>query len=49
MLEECKKWREQMVEAAAEASEELMKKYLEAGDLTEEEIKKGIRTRTIEQ
>ncbi len=29
MLEECKKWREEMVEAAAEASEELMDKYLE--------------------
>jgi len=40
-------WREKMVEAAAEASEELMNKYLEEGDLTEEEIKLGIRTRTI--
>ena len=36
-----------MVEAAAEASEEFMNKYLEEGDLTEEEIKLGIRTRTI--
>ncbi len=42
-----KQWREKMVEAAAEASEELMNKYLEEGDLTEEEIKLGIRTRTI--
>ncbi len=40
-------WREKMVEAAAEASEELMNKYLESGDLTEEEIKKGLRTRTL--
>ena len=36
-----------LVEAAAEASEELMNKYLETGELTEEEIKLGIRTRTI--
>ena len=36
-----------MVEAAAEASEELMNKYLEDGDLTEAEIKLAIRTRTI--
>jgi elongation factor G len=42
-----KQWREKMVEAAAEASEELMNKYLEEGDLTEDEIKLGIRTRTI--
>jgi len=40
-------WREKMVEAAAEASEELMNKYLESGELTEEEIKLGLRTRTI--
>ncbi|MDO8440116.1 MAG: elongation factor G [Polaromonas sp.] len=40
-------WREKMVEAAAEASEELMNKYLEEGDLSEDEIKFGIRTRTI--
>jgi len=47
LVEDAKKWREQMVEAAAEASEELMNKYLEEGDLSEEEIKLGIRTRTI--
>jgi elongation factor G len=41
------KWREQMLEAAAEASEELMNEYLEAGDLPEDKIKKGIRQRTI--
>jgi elongation factor G len=40
-------WREKMLEAAAEASEELMNKYLEAGDLSEEDIKFGLRTRTI--
>ena len=40
-------WREKMVEAAAEASEELMNKYLEEGSLTEDEIKFGLRTRTI--
>ncbi len=44
---EAKKWREGMVEAAAEASEELMNKYLEEGDLTEAEIKLALRTRTI--
>jgi len=47
LLEECKKWREKMVEAAAEANEEYMTKYLEQGDLSEEEIKKGLRARTI--
>jgi translation elongation factor EF-G len=36
-----------MVEAAAEANEELMNKYLEEGELTEEEINFGMRTRTI--
>ena len=47
LVELAKEWREKMVEAAAEASEELMNKYLEEGELTEEEIKFGIRTRTI--
>src|SRR5574343_908535 len=40
-------WREQMVEAAAEASEELMNEYLENGDLSEEKIKAGLRQRTL--
>jgi elongation factor G len=40
-------WREKMVEAAAEANEELMNKYLEEGTLTEDEIKLALRTRTI--
>jgi elongation factor G len=44
---QAREWREKMVEAAAEASEELMNKYLEEGDLSEDEIKLGIRTRTI--
>ncbi|MGH8796646.1 MAG: elongation factor G, partial [Caldimonas sp.] len=44
---EAEKWREQMVEAAAEANEELMNKYLETGELTEAEINVGIRMRTI--
>ena len=47
LLELAGQWREKMVEAAAEANEELMNKYLEEGDLSEEEIKFGIRTRTI--
>ena len=41
------KWRSNMVEAAAEASEELMNKYLEEGELTKDEIVLGLRTRTL--
>ncbi len=40
-------WREKMVEAAAEADDELMHKYLEGHDLSEEDIKRGLRKRTI--
>jgi elongation factor G len=47
LLADAQKWRENMIEAAAEASEDLMNKYLESGELTEAEIKAGIRTRTI--
>jgi elongation factor G len=47
MQAECEKWREELVEAAAEANEELMNKYLEGGELTEAEIKKGLRIRTL--
>jgi elongation factor G len=47
MLEECKAWREHMIEAAAESSEELMEKYLLEEALTDEEIKQGIRQQTI--
>jgi elongation factor G len=47
LVAECAKWRENMVEAAAESSEELMNKYLEEGDLSEADILLGLRTRTI--
>ena len=47
LVELAKEWREKMVECAAEASEELMNKYLEEGDLSEEEITQGLRIRTI--
>ncbi|MFZ1295013.1 MAG: elongation factor G, partial [Pseudomonadales bacterium] len=47
MADECAKLHEGLVEAAAEASDELMEKYLEGTPLTEEEIKWGLRTRTI--
>ena len=47
LMADCNKWRENMVEAAAEANEELMNKYLEEGELSEEDILLGLRTRTI--
>jgi elongation factor G len=47
LLDTCKKWREAMVEAAAESSEEMMNKYLEEGDLSEVDILAGLRARTI--
>jgi elongation factor G len=47
LVETCREWREKMVEAAAEASEDLMNKYLEEGDLSEVEIKSALRQRTI--
>ena len=47
MVELCQEWREKMVEAAAEANDELMHKYLETGDLSVEEIKAGLRERSI--
>ena len=43
----CQEWREKMVEAAAEAREDLMEKYLDTGDLSAEEIKVGLRIRTL--
>jgi len=43
----CQKWHDNMVETAAEANEDLMNKYLETGELSEEEIKLGLRIRTI--
>ncbi len=47
MAELCEEWREHLLEAAAEATEELMEKYLETGDLTEDEVRSSIRARTI--
>jgi elongation factor G len=47
LADEAKQWREKMVEAAAEANEELMNKYLEEGDLSVAELKQGLRARTI--
>lgn len=47
MKAECDEWREKLVEAAAEASEELMDKYIGGGQLTEEEIRFGLRARTL--
>jgi len=47
MLEECEEWRANMVEAAAEANEDLMERYLEGEELTEDEIRAALRQRTI--
>ena len=47
LVEVSKEWREKMVEAAAESSEELMNKYLEGGDLSEADVIAGLRVRTI--
>ncbi len=47
IADKCAEMREYMVESAAEASEELMEKYLEEGELSIEEIKQGIRARTL--
>jgi elongation factor G len=47
LVDLCNEWREKMVEAAAEANEELMNKYLETGSLTEAEITSALRMRTI--
>ncbi|YCO03914.1 elongation factor G [Vibrio sp. VNB-15] len=47
MQELAEEWRNNLVEAAAEATEELMDKYLEEGELTEAEIKQALRTRTL--
>ncbi|MGD2056257.1 MAG: elongation factor G [Gammaproteobacteria bacterium] len=47
LLDACNEWREHMVEAAAEANEDLMDKYLEEGELTDDEIRKGLRLRTL--
>jgi len=44
---QAKEWRDKMIEAAAEANEELMNRYLESGELSTEEMKRGLRLRTI--
>ena len=47
LVSKCQSLREELVEAAAEANEELMEKYLESADLSEDEIKKGLRERVL--
>jgi len=47
MQEEAAEWREKMVEAAAEADESLLDKFLEDGELSEDEIRRGLRARTL--
>ena len=47
LVDTCAEWREKMVEAAAEANEELMNRYLEEGELSEKDIMAGLRQRTI--
>ena len=47
MQAECQKWRDKMIEAAAESSEEIMEKYLEEGTLSEVDIRTGLRLRTL--
>ena len=47
MLKDCQEWRGKMIEAAAEGSDDLLNKYLESGDLADEEIKRGLRNRAL--
>ena len=47
LIDTCKKYREEMVESAAEANEDLMDKYLNNGDLSEQDIHDGLRIRTL--
>src|SRR5690625_663888 len=47
MVDEAQEWRESLLELAAEANEELMEKYLEEGDLSEEDFNTGLRIRTL--
>ena len=47
LVEAAQTWREQMIEAAAEATEDLMNEYLENGELSEDKIKEGLRLRTL--
>jgi elongation factor G len=48
MVDQCNEYREKMIEAAAESNDDFMEKYLETGELSTEEIKQGIRKRTID-
>lgn len=47
LVDTANEWREKLVESAAEANEELMNKYLESGELSEQEIHQGLRIRTL--
>jgi elongation factor G len=47
LLSDAEEWREKMVEAAAEADEDLLHKFVEEGSLSEDEIRKGLRARTL--
>ncbi len=47
MEADCEEWREKLLEAAAEASEDLMNKYLEEGTLSEDEVHEGLRKRVV--
>ncbi len=47
MQSACHEWRERMVEAAAEADEQLMEQYLEEGELSQDDLRKGLRARTL--
>ena len=47
MLKDCQEWRAKMIEAAAEGSDDLLNKYLESGDLSDAEIKRGLRARAL--
>ncbi len=47
LIDTCKKYREEMVESAAEANEDIMDKYLNNGDLSEQDIHDGLRIRTL--
>jgi len=47
LLADAESWREKMIEAAAEADEELLEKYLEDGELSEDDIRRGLRARSV--
>jgi elongation factor G len=47
MLKECEEWRGKMIEAAAEGADDLLSRYLETGDLSDAEIKQGLRARAL--